>query len=284
MESRVEFKKNCKAIIKTEMIEIGQEELRILQMQILDYVDDFCRRNDVKYTLSGGSLLGAVRHGGYIPWDDDVDIQMLRSEYNRFTTLWNNASISHPFELVNIESGNNMGYPFGKIHNPKTVILVDGLERTGVFIDVFPVDDVVDEDDFISRRAKIVRLLHDRSLVFEHMKNKGRRKSLKSLLKHLFIKLPKKSYNEIAVEINDLAKQNSTGGHDTVFEMVAGMRCNSPIPAEVFNTYTDMAFEDRKYMTVSDYDTYLTLTFGDYMTLPPEEKRVSPHGYKSFWK
>ena len=66
------------------MKEIGIGELRELQMQILDYVDAFCRKHDIKYTISGGTLLGAVRHGGYIPWDDDMDIQMLRSEYIRF--------------------------------------------------------------------------------------------------------------------------------------------------------------------------------------------------------
>ena len=71
------------------MKEIQIEELRELQMQILDYIDSFCRSCGINYTISGGTLLGAVRHGGYIPWDDDIDIQMLRDDYVRFTQLWN---------------------------------------------------------------------------------------------------------------------------------------------------------------------------------------------------
>lgn len=137
------------------MKEIQIQELRELQMQILDYVDVFCRNHDIKYTISGGTLLGAVRHGGYIPWDDDIDIQMLREEYERFTTLWNKESNHENYELVNIESGNNLGYPIGKVHDTRTITYVGGLPRTGVFIDVFPVDKVLDMKDFMKRHKSI---------------------------------------------------------------------------------------------------------------------------------
>lgn len=266
------------------MVEIQIEDLKELQMQILDYVDDFCRKNSIKYTISGGTLLGAVRHRGYIPWDDDLDIQMLRSEYNRFTELWNKANYSHPFELINIESGKNMGYPFGKIHNPKTVTYIEGLERTGVFIDVFPVDDVEDDNDFQIRHEKIKHLYQERTRVFEDMKRKNGTLNWRSRLRLLFLHIPSKSYNDIACEINDLAKQKSEGEHRYVFEMISGLICKQPIPKEVFSSYSDIVFENRRYMAVSDYDTYLSRTFGDYMTLPPVEKRVSHHTFKSYWK
>ena len=103
------------------MREIKTEELRELQMQIMDYVDIFCREHGIRYTISGGTLLGAIRHGGYIPWDDDFDIQMLREEYKRFTKLWNQEENTFPYELINMESGNNMGYPFGKVHDKRTI-------------------------------------------------------------------------------------------------------------------------------------------------------------------
>ena len=145
---------------------ISQEELKELQMGILDYVDAFCKENDIKYTLSGGTLLGAVRHGGYIPWDDDIDIQMLRDEYNRFTDIWNRTKDKHPYEFVSIESGNGIGYVFGKIHNPKTITYVRGLKRTGVYIDVFPVDKVIDEKDFRRRRNIIMKLKRQEGAAF----------------------------------------------------------------------------------------------------------------------
>ncbi len=135
--------------------QISIEELKLLQLEIMDYVDLFCRKNSIQYTLSCGSLLGAVRHGGYIPWDDDIDIYLLRDQYDKFTSLWNSKKDEHPYELVNIESGNNMGYHYGKIHNPNTVTYVGKVKRTGVFIDVFPVDYVRDENDADNRLSLI---------------------------------------------------------------------------------------------------------------------------------
>lgn len=264
------------------MRKISIEEQKRLQMAIMDYVDAFCRQNDIHYTISGGTLLGAVRHGGYIPWDDDIDIQMLRNEYDLFTRLWNSKSGHGHFELVNIESGNSMGYPFGKIHDTRTITLVDGLKRTGVFVDVFPMDGIVDERDFRKRHAQMLRLYDERSKVFEIMKWKYGHLSWKSRLRLLLTRIPRKSYNEIAEDMDALARQYSTDGN-YVFEMVAGTLCKRPIPTEVFHSYKDIAFEDRLYMSVSDTDTYLTNTFGDYMTLPPEEKRVSHHGFESYW-
>lgn len=266
------------------MKEISLNELKELQMDILDYVDGFCRHHSIHYTISGGTLLGAVRHGGYIPWDDDIDIQMLRTEYNRFTELWNKEKDHGFLELVNIESGNSMGYPFGKIHDTRTVTLIDGLERTGVFIDVFPLDDVVNEDDFIERHRDILDLYKKRALVFDRMKLKEGHLNLKSRIRLLLSHIPKEAYNDIAEEINSLAQRFSTGKHDFVFELVAGLLCKSPIPSKVFSLYKDIVFEDRTYMSVADTDTYLSHTFGDYMTLPPMEKRVSHHGYMSYWR
>ena len=262
------------------MREIGIKELKDLQLSILDYVDSFCRLHDVKYTLSGGTLLGAVRHGGYIPWDDDIDIQMTRKEYDRFTGLWNNDR--HPFELVNIESGNNMGYPFGKIHDPRTVIFINGIERTGAFIDLFPVDYVASEEDFRVRHAKVAELYSQRNLIFQNMKRKKGTLPWKEVLKLCLKRIPKETYEENAVLINDLAKECVEGPY--MFEMISGLLCKNPIPAKVFESYSDIKFEDRKYLAVTDFDTYLTLTFGDYMTLPPEEKRVSHHYFKTYWR
>ena len=129
------------------MVELTLDELKATQLKIMDYVDAFCRENGIKYSLDGGTLLGAIRHKGFIPWDDDIDILMTRDEYNRFTEKWNSTS-EHPYVLSNEETGNSYGYPFGKVHDPKTVTFVGPIERTGVFIDVFPIDKVIDDNDF----------------------------------------------------------------------------------------------------------------------------------------
>lgn len=259
------------------------DELRELQMQILDYVDAFCRKHDIKYTLSGGSLLGAVRHGGFIPWDDDMDIQMLRDEYNRFTELWNVEKNTHPFELVNIESGNAMGYPIGKVHNPKTVTFSAGVERTGVFVDIFPVDKVLDDEDFSRRRKSIKWLKKQEGYAFVLDSSKSHHVGWMACVKAWLITLghPRTYFAE---KINNLARCKNSYDAEYVFEMVAGMKCKRPIRASVFDEYADVQFENRKYMAVKDYDAYLTATFGDYMTPPPPEKQVKEHDFSAFWR
>lgn len=266
------------------MKEIQIDELRELQMQILDYVDAFCRKHDIKYTISGGTLLGAVRHGGYIPWDDDMDIQMLRDEYNRFTTVWNQEKTCHGhFELVNIESGNSMGYPFGKIHDTRTVTYLGNYERTGVYIDVFPVDAVKDEEDFVSRHARIKELYDQRFRILEKIRIHTDPFNWKRAVRLMLHPAPNKTYNHIAEEINDLAKGHGSTDWPLCYEMIAGLKCKRPIPKAVFEEYTDIEFGNRVYMSVKDYDTYLTLTFGDYMTPPPMKER-EPHYFTPYWK
>ena len=254
------------------MKEIGIDELKSLQMQILDYVDSFCRTRGIKYTISGGTLLGAVRHGGYIPWDDDIDIQMTRKEYERFTQLWGEHDNKSPYELLNIESGKNLGYPFGKVHDNRTVTYVGKLKRTGVYIDVFPVDEVADEIDFQKRHERVKQLYKIRALIF-----KIRRKFPKEVISRFF-------YRKVAEKINNVAKKREGKACSLTYEMVSGLICKKPIPSEVFNSYKDVGFEDRTYMSVNDCDTYLKCTFGNYMQLPPVEKRVSHHEFEAFWK
>lgn len=265
------------------MKEIQIEELRELQMQILDYVDAFCRKNDIRYTLSGGTLLGAVRHGGFIPWDDDIDIQMLRSEYIRFTELWNAKKNDHPYDFISIESGNGYGSPFGKVCNPKTILIVKGIEFTGVFVDIFPVDYVKDMTDFKARHSKIMKLRMLKSFDMALRKKSYRNWIEKMILK---IRKSKKTSCQLAEKINEIAMKRNNQAQECpyVFEMIAGALCKMPIPKEVFNEYKQIQFENRTYMSVEDYNAYLTSTFGNYMTLPPEEKRVRRHNFIAYWK
>lgn len=265
------------------MKEIPIDELRKLQMQILDYVDAFCRENGIKYTISGGTLLGAVRHGGYIPWDDDMDIQMLRDEYVKFTKIWNECKDEHPFELISIESGNSIGYVFGKIHNPQTITYVRGLERTGVFIDVFPVDIVVDENDFSKRRKRIKALKRKENASFVLSYRRTSRVGLLQVFKCWLLTLGRPR-TFFSARINSIAAEKNLSGGQFVFEMVAGIKCKRPMPISVFEEYSYISFENKKYMAVKDVDSYLTATFGDYMTLPPIEKRVREHSFTAYWR
>ena len=264
------------------MIELTFEELKTAQMRILDYVDVFCRENNINYSLDGGTLLGAIRHKGFIPWDDDIDIMMARDEYNRFTEKWN-AKDNHPFILSNEESGNSFGYPFGKVHDPKTVTFVGPIERTGVFIDVFPIDKVVDIVDFESRRKTILKLHKERDAAFNWMMvQKGDYTLLKKVKS--FMKKPRRNFYQCANIINEIAKRNDSSSVYWCYDLVSPVSAKSLIPAKTLEAYMDIPFEDRTYRALVDYDTYLTCLYGDYMTPPPPEKQVTHHGFKAYWK
>lgn len=266
------------------MRELTKDELREVQLEMMDYVDRFCRDNNIQYTLSSGTLLGAMRHGGFIPWDDDIDIHMLRSEYKVFTKLWNDNREKHPYELVNIESGNNMGYPFGKIHDKRTVTYIGNIERTGVFIDVFPVDFVLDQDDLDKRYKQIAELYKQREKCLNWMLVKSSKEhvSIKRWI-YAFLNKPRESYNDIAIEIANLAEEINYRTN-YVFEIICGFIGKNVVPTEVYESYCDVKFEDKVYRRVVDYDTLLTKAYGDWRTPPPVEKRVTHHGFKAYWK
>lgn len=264
------------------MRQLTLEELRETQMQILDYVDSFCRKNNIKYTLSGGTLLGAVRHGGYIPWDDDIDIQMLREDYVKFHSVWKQSNNPY-YSLVSIENGNNMGYAFAKISDTRTITLVRGVERTGVYIDVFPLDKIKNDQDFRLRSWLKKRFYQRAFAAFYLTTTSDDSISIFKKIKYRVLSLGK-DRKFWAERINCLAQKNNGVPCDYYYEMVAGMKCKKPIPTKIFDNYQYLQFEDRKYLAVSDFDQYLRLTFGDYMQLPPIEQRVRTHNFISFWK
>lgn len=102
------------------MREILLDELKDRQIAILDVVDAFCRENNINYWLDSGTLLGAIRHGGYIPWDDDIDIGMLRPDYDRFLAMFN--KLNKQYQVFSVENDINFPYPFGKVLDTHTVL------------------------------------------------------------------------------------------------------------------------------------------------------------------
>lgn len=264
---------------------IDLEELKIIQLDILSAVDEFCCNNDIHYSLACGTLLGAVRHGGYIPWDDDIDIYLLRSDYDRLIKEFPN--IYHErYRFVTLERDAKWSRAYGKIYDANTVIKEATMEtfELGVNIDVFPIDNVPQDKIKWQKYNKRRKILQNIYLV-KVIKFRNER----SLLKNLFLILCKIicflfSSRFVAECIQKVAKRYNDSETSKVYETCQGLFQKHPFRKSLFDNLIVLPFEDRKFMAFADYDEYLTNAYGDWHQLPPKEKRISHHVFQAFWK
>ena len=272
------------------MKEITLDELKVLQMDVLSAVHRFCEANNLRYSLACGSMLGAARHKGYIPWDDDIDIYLLREDYDRMIELFPDL-LEGRYKFCTLERDKKWGLPFGKVCDTKTV-LEAGVYHSydlGVNIDVFPIDKVPENETewkkYDSQRRKLYHVYFKReTLSFASNFNNG-----KSLIRNIITTILKPFFYFVSVRF--LAKifqkydikYNNTPS-TLVFECAQGIFQKHPFPKMLFDNRILMPFEDREYMCFSDYDSYLTNGFGDWRQLPPIGKRVSHHDFKAWWK
>ena len=254
-------------------------------MGILDNVHRFCEEHGLRYSLSSGTLIGAVRHGGYIPWDDDIDIYMLRADYERFLQTYHDPNGLYRL-LAPLPSGGVGGgyspyyYTFAKVVDTRTRMVekeTAGYE-IGVYIDVFPVDYVTED---MQERERIFK---QKKLLYKIRRCKiSNGNPLHSRLAYLcYRNLP------LTVEMIDkmirklIVRREPT---DTLCHMTeAGPTTpKGCFPAADMKQTMDMRFEDRTYKVMIGYDDYLRRTYGDYMQLPPEDQRVT-HQFETYWR
>ncbi len=244
-------------------------------MGILDAVHEFCMSNGIMYSLSSGTLIGAVRHKGYIPWDDDIDIYMLRKDYERFlATFGYNGS---RYTVLDPKKENHYFYTFAKVVDNRTMMVEDEVEgyNIGVYIDVFPIDYVTED---LNKRAKIFKR---KRLLYKIRRCKLSSKNyLRSRLAYYCYK-----YLPISVKMIESYIERMTQYElptETLCNMCeAGPSIKGCFPAIDFASVIDMPFENRVYKAMAGYEDYLSRTYGDYMTLPPVEQRQT-HSFKAY--
>lgn len=265
--------------------ELQDSERKRIMLNILNEIDSFCRGNDIKYFLVFGSLLGAVRHKGYIPWDDDIDIGMLRSDYDRFLEIYRPQKAI--YRLYKPEIDNDYIYAFAKLCDERTILIedIDDKNTLGVYIDIFPFDNAgnsLSDAVGLAKRIKVYKCILD-------IKNTLRRKD-RSLLKNTVLTLFKfllsfLSKKMLISQIIKLSKKYKYSSSKLVAEFSIMAYGNKEIyPKDLFTDLSELTFENRQYYVPKDYDKFLSLTYGNYMQLPPVEKRVTHHSNKAYWK
>ena len=252
-------------------------ELQLVQLEILDVIDNICRNNNIPYSLYAGTLLGAVRHKGFIPWDDDLDICMSRRNYVKFIRAWKRDPVKG-YVLQNKEIEPDFTQSFSKIRKDNTVFLEEGAEsgnyHRGIFVDIFPIDRVPDGSlrrkifltecmlyQLYTREfapVKVNRAVRIGSILLLKITPQKCRGSIRKFLKHRII-----SYNR-----NEQLKT-------IAIETFQSLR--QVLPVDLLDEYVDLEFEGRDYMCFKLWDEYLTIKYGDYMQLPPEKDRVWKH-------
>lgn len=247
---------------------------------------DFCDKHDLKYVAAYGTVLGAVRHKGLIPWDDDIDVYMSREDYNRFISL-KNELYGSSYEIFDIE---DVGYycSFAKFCNAKTTILEhqDLPFVIGVFVDIFPLDCIdINKSNaekqyrqFVSRHSHYTRSLRDISLSYcvGLLRTKRYRRFIGSIYTKVifqWILSRKKMKNNFLRIQQTLSKDKGPNYID-----YTAIKCRI-LPNDLLTDTIDVVFEDLIIKIPKRYDEYLTILYGDWHQLPPEDKRVSHTQY-----
>lgn len=266
------------------MKEIGMPELKRIQMDILSAVDSFCNDNNITYSMAYGTLLGAVRHRGYIPWDDDIDICMMRDDYERFVESFPDLMDGH-YKIASYKRTPNWHTPFSKVYDSRTSLRQKKAKTIdiGVNIDVFPLDEVPEDVNLWRKFWKYQKHLLDlRDLkAIKIVKERSMSKNLiLILLKMIYSMISQKS---IVKKLDERAQQFNGMGSSLIYPNLSGIT-KAPLQKAMLSDIAIYKFENRDYKGFKNADYYLSMTYGDYMKLPPESERVGKHGVYACWK
>lgn len=258
-------------------------ELQSIILEIQKKVHAFCVKHEIPYSLSGGTCIGAVRHKGFIPWDDDIDLFLTREHYERFLQAFEEDPIPG-LQVATFRSRERFFSPFAKIEDVRTTVneVANTPSEIGVNIDLFPLSGLSNNRIFRQCYLMWCRSLRN-ALALKQVKPVAKRSWKKNLVLTLgriaLCWLPLKTLLGI---MDRTAQVFSYEKANLVCEIFSGV--TKPFPKKAMENTTLLPFEDTEFSVMSGYNDYLCATYGNYMQLPPEEKRVTHHAFKAYWK
>ena len=258
--------------------EVSPQECKKILFGILVNIAKFCEMHNIKYSLSYGTLIGAIRHKGFIPWDDDIDIIMIRSEYDKFVSMYKDDH----YKLI---KGENIG-------NHMHVVVTDcdtQLEfldsrasaifyKGGLWVDVFPIDKVPeDQQDYCRLKRKIV--FYNR--LQRVAQNATKKKNRFYCVAYPFLR-PFANY--FGKKVSSLVHSNDNSSTLIVADLSLWYLNFPPFPASYMKEFVEVEFEGRKFLAMKEYDSFLRGIYGDYMQFPPLAERKPKHSYIAYWR
>lgn len=252
------------------------KKLQQCEAGILSFFDTFCTEHHLKYSLFAGTALGAVRHKGFIPWDDDIDVCMERNEYEKFVALWK-AEKNKPYYFQDPEEDSSR-INHAKIRKEGTVLASKEEMQTeghhGVWLDIFPLDKIPTEKRLRKKFLFVakLRLVYTRGYP---VKNRGR--ALKFLSAVMLI-LPRKLQISVRKKCDKyIKKYQDRKDKYALISLASPEELGIVFPSDMMESFHACPFEMYHFQLTDRYEKMLDVTYGDYMKLPPEEERVCRH-------
>lgn len=263
---------------------MNKEELReyqLAQLELLDITDKICKENGLKYYLIGGTLLGAIRHKGFIPWDADIDIAMPREDYDAFLKYWaENPSERFFYEHYSTEKNHLSPHAILKIKNTK-VVMKDMISKykpkfDGIYMDVFPLDnppELKEQQEQQANKIKKIKRIVELKSGYEYNSNSAVKKIAKKIIQ---IALLPVSFTYLNKKVDNCMKKYSLPDGNYLVSMASHYSYwKQLMPKEIYGEPTRVTFEDRSYNAPAKTDEYLTRIYNDYMKLPSDDNLYS---------
>ena len=259
------------------------DEYKKIIIEVMRKLDSICREHNIRYMVIGGTLLGAARHEGLIPWDDDIDIGMPREDYDKLAEVIAKEP-QHGLNFIRIEENSDTIFPYGKVCDVNTTVSqlnFKEVEGYGAFVDVFPMYHIPDDE---AEREKLRKKMLKKLKVLEHSSRTGFLKSksfvtnCKRLAAHILSRpigteKQVRKFNQACIDMN--ATKTARLG-------LPWLRMY--VNAADFDNLSSLKFEGYEVCAPEDYDGALTRFYGDWRKLPPEEDRVASHNLTCYIK
>ncbi len=261
---------------------INLDEMKHIELEMMKEIHAFCLAHNITYSLGYGTLLGAVRHKGFIPWDDDIDLIMPRPDYDRFIQSFQ----SEHYKVISSSLDPTYYYPYAKVYDRRTYLqetLRHSYPDMGVFIDIFPVDGLP------SDKRQQVRLYTRQKFLYKlHMSMKYYLSKEWSIAKNLLLLVSRGMalFFPLGKVIASLERNYLLYPYDTIKDVavMVGEAQLVTIARSSFEHPVLLEFEDTSFYAISEYESNLTGLYGDYLKLPPLEQQASEHRYTVGWK